>query len=156
MVLSVGMKMTSVWLIKLLAVSWISLVDEIPLITVSIPASLKYFLASSTWTSELRSLVVYIIPTFLVFGRTFFNNSTCLLIGDMSLVPVTFPPTLSIDLTNLAETGSVTAVKRIGLSFVKLLKDWAAGVAIANMTSLSSISDWEIVCKLDWSPCAFW
>ena len=59
----------------------------------------------------------------------------------MSLVPVTFPPTLSIDLTNLAETGSVTAVKRIGLSFVKLLKDWAAGVAIANMTSLSSISD---------------
>ena len=59
----------------------------------------------------------------------------------MSLVPVTFPPTLSIDLTSLAETGSVTAVKRIGLSFVKLLKDWAAGVAIANIRSLSSISD---------------
>ena len=55
------------------------------------------------------------IPTFFRLGRSFLSNSTCFLTGDRSLVPVAKPPTCSIEATNFAETGSVTAVNKIGV-----------------------------------------
>ncbi len=95
------------------------------------------------------------MPTFVTFGITFCNNSTCFEIGDISLVPVAIPPGFFIESTNFADTGSVTAVNKTGTSVDRLAKVCAAGVAIPKTRSLLAIKLVEMVCKFDWSPCAF-
>ena len=72
----------------------------------------------------------------------------------MSLVPVAMPPGFSIESTNFADTGSVTAVNKAGTSVDRLANVCAAGVAIPNTRSLLAIKLVEMVCKFDWSPCA--
>ena len=87
---------------------------------------------------------------------TFFSKATCFLAGARSLVPVARPPTFSIDFTSFADTGSVIAVNRMGVSVDRLTKDWAAGVAIPKTKSFLESRLVEIVWRLDWSPWAFW
>ena len=80
---------------------------------------------------------------------TFFSRATCFFAETRSLVPVARPPTLSIDFTSFAETGSVIAVKRIGVSVDRLTNDWAAGVAIPRTKSFLESRLVEIVWRLD-------
>ena len=75
--------------------------------------------------------------------------------GDMSDMPVTLPPGLSMSLTSCAPTGSETAVKTTGMSRVEEMTAWAEGVEIGTMTVGSSPTNWRAICAaVPGLPCA--
>ncbi|CSB02345.1 Uncharacterised protein [Vibrio cholerae] len=78
---------------------------------------------------------LYTTPIDLTLGRISLISSTCCSTGDKSDKPVTFLPGCSSCFTNLAPTGSVTAVNTIGMVFVAETSAWAVGVAIPTKTS---------------------
>ena len=75
------------------------------------------------------------MATFLASGMSCFPNAICCATGFMSEVPVRFPPGASLAATRPEPAGSVTAVKRTGMSEVFSFIADAEGVAIARIRS---------------------
>ena len=122
----------------------------------STPAFFNAFSARSAWILELASPALYMIPIVLASGTIDKSKSICLLIGTISVVPVTLPPGSLTLFTNFASFKSVTAVTVIGTSVVAFNNDWAAGVAIPSNRSGSSLINFSLILfKLSWLFWAF-
>ncbi len=96
------------------------------------------------------------IPTVSAVGTIDNNSSICLSIGAWSLVPVMFAPGSSALATSPASIGSVTAVNRTAFSFSAFAIACEAGVDIDKIRSLLPAKRSAILCRLAWSPWAFW
>ena len=84
------------------------------------------------------------------------SKAICAAQGVKSEVPETLVPGFSFDSTNWAVFGSVTEETKIGMSLVVLATACAAGVAIAKIKSLWSLTNFcAMVTQLACSPCAF-
>ena len=91
----------------------------------------------------------------LASGRISLISARCSATGDMSERPVTLPPGLSMSLTSCAPSGSETAVKTTGMSFVAETTAWAEGVEIGTMTLGFSPTNWRAICAaVAGLPCA--
>ena len=96
------------------------------------------------------------MPTRVASGLRRLTSSSCSFTGFASEVPVALPPGASRLSTRSAETGSVTAVNRIGTSVMAWRAAWAVGVAIARTRSRSAEANVPAIeAAVDWSPWAF-
>ena len=116
-----------------------SSIAEIVLTTDSIPCSLMAASARSDWILELDSLEQYITATFFASGISCLPSAICCATGFISDVPVRFAPGASLEAIRPEPAGSVTAVKRTGISEVFSLIADAQGVATARIRSEFSL-----------------
>jgi len=96
-------------------------------------------------------------PTVLTSGTICLISSRCESTGSMSLTPVTLASGASTFFTRPAPTGSVTAVKTIGVVWSALTTACDVGVAIPKIRSRPSPANfWAMLAAVAMSPCAFW
>ena len=96
------------------------------------------------------------MPTFFASGTSSLSRSSCWSTGATSEVPVTLAPGASSESISSADTGSVTAVNRTGVSWMFCAVACAAGVATDSTRSRSSPANpCAMVRAVDCSPLAF-
>src|SRR5690554_995172 len=86
------------------------------------------------------------MPTRLASGRACLMRSTCFSSDRLSETPVTLVPEGSMEPTNCAATGSVTAEYTTGMVLVAATTACADGVAIATITSGLSPTNLRVIC----------
>ena len=86
-----------------------------------------------TRVTEFASPGLKTTPSFFTFGVISLISAMCSASGDRSERPVTLAPGLSSEATSCAPSGSVTAVKTIGMSLVAATAACAEGVEIGTM-----------------------
>ncbi len=96
--------------------------------------------------TEFASPGLYGTPSFFRFGTNSLISSRCSFKFAISDKPVTFPPGFSKLGISFAASGSVTAEKTTGISFVALTTACAEGVAIATITSGLSPTSLRAIC----------